>query len=271
MTIDDQASDTMARLVLAAGDTALRILPISGERGDFDLAAGYDVGARIARLREARGERIAGWKIGFTNKNIWEEYGASAPIWAPMYDSTIFEVADAAECEAARFAEPRIEPEIALRLSSAPAPAMDEAQLLACIDGVAHGFEMVHSIFPDWKFTAPDTVAAFGLHARFYHGGFAPVEDHGEWMGKLNGFEIALYRNGEEVDRGVAANVLGGPLSALRHFVAGVEGDPLGRALQPGDVITTGTVTRAFPVEAGERWSTRLTGLPLAGIELAIV
>ena len=271
MTIDTKTADIIARLVLAAGDAALRILPISGERGDFDLATGYDVGARVARLRQARGERIAGWKIGFTNKGIWEEYNASAPIWGPMYDTTVFEVPDGvAECPAALFAETRIEPEIVLRLAQTPDPAMDEAALLACIDGVAHGFEMVHSIFPGWVFKAPDTVAAFGLHARLYHGGFAKVEGRGEWMERLNCFEVTLLRNGEETDRGVAANVLGGPLSALRHFVEGLGGDPLGRALQPGDIVTTGTVTRAFPVEAGERWATQLTGLPVSGVELAV-
>ncbi len=271
MTIDTQTADTIARLILAAGDAAMRILPVTGERGDFDLAAGYDVGARVARLRQVRGERVAGWKIGFTNKNIWAEYGADAPIWGPMYDTTIIDIGDAgAECEAARFAEPRIEPEIALRLSATPMPDMDEAALLTCIDGVTHGFEVVQSIFPGWSFKAPDTVAAFGLHGCFCHRGFVPVEAGEPWLDMLNGFEIALLRNGEEVDRGVAANVLGGPLSALAHFIEGLARDPLGRALQPGDIVTTGTVTRAFPVEAGERWSTRITGLPLSGVELAI-
>jgi 2-oxo-3-hexenedioate decarboxylase len=41
---------------------------------------------------------------------------------------------------------------------------MDETALLACIDWVAHGFELVQSIFPGWKFSAPDAAAAFGLH-----------------------------------------------------------------------------------------------------------
>ena len=271
MTIDSQTADTVARLVLSAGDAAMRILPVSGERDGFDLAAGYAVGARVARLREARGENIAGWKIGFTNKNIWAEYGAEAPIWGPMYDTTVIDIGGAgAECEAARFAEPRIEPEIALRLSSPPSPDMDEAELLSCIDGVAHGFEVVQSIFPGWVFKAPDTVAAFGLHGCFCHRGFVPVTENEPWMDLLTGFEIALMRNGEEVDRGVAANVLGGPLSALRHFVEGLQRDPLGRGLQPGDIVTTGTVTRAFPVEPGEQWSTQVTGLPLDGLELSM-
>ena len=45
--------------------------------------------AEILRLRRARGERTLGRKIGFTNRNIWAEYGATAPIWAHVYDTTL--------------------------------------------------------------------------------------------------------------------------------------------------------------------------------------
>lgn len=270
--MDHDTADTIARCLLAAGDAALRVLPVTGTRAGFDLASGLDVGARIARLREARGERICGWKIGFTNRAIWAEYGASAPIWGPMYDTTVSgPEGGVPELEAARFAEPRIEPEIALRFASAPEPGMDESALLGCIDAVAHGFELVHSIFPDWRFQAPDTFAAFGLHGRFCHGPVVAVDDRTAWAEQLAAFEIALFRDGAEVDRGSAANVLGGPLSALRHFVAELEHDPLGRGIRAGDMVTTGTVTRAFPVAAGERWSTAVTGLPLQGVEATIV
>lgn len=266
------ATDTLAHLVLAAGDTASRILPLSEEHAGFDLLAGHKVGARVTELREARGEQVVGWKIGFTNKNIWQEFGATAPIWGPMYDTTVFAMGDGmAEFEASGFAEPRIEPEVVLRLGSAPSAAMDEDGLMQCIDGVAHGFEMVSSIFPGWKFKAPDTVAAFGLHGCLCHGPIAEADDRETWMKHLNAFEIVLKRNGDEVDRGVAANVLGGPLSALKHFVAGLDGDPSGRRLKAGDLVTTGTVTGAFPVEPGEQWSTEVSGLPLPGIQMQIV
>ncbi len=32
-----------------------------------------------------RGERPIGRKIGFTNRNIWAEYGVYAPIWGDVY------------------------------------------------------------------------------------------------------------------------------------------------------------------------------------------
>ncbi|MET0168756.1 MAG: hydratase, partial [Vicinamibacterales bacterium] len=64
---------------------------------------------------------------------------------------------------------------------------------------------------------------------------------------------------------GRAANVLDGPLSALRHLVGLLARDPVNSPLAPGDIVTTGTLTRAFPISPGESWGTRLHGIELGG------
>ena len=263
---DDQIEDIAGRL-LTALDGARSLSPVTDGLPDFGLEAAYRVAARITETRATRGERQVGWKIGFTNRNIWDEYGVDGPIWGPVYDTTVVAMDDgAAECPLAGLVEPRIEPEIVLRIGEVPAADMDDAAVLACVDGVAHGFEIVQSVFPDWRFKPADTVAAFALHGRLYHGPVVETGGDADWLAPLTSFEIALLRDGQEIDRGHAANVLGGPVQALRHLVQGLEGNPSGRGLRQGDLITTGTVTRAFPVAAGERWTTRVHGLPVGGL-----
>jgi 2-oxo-3-hexenedioate decarboxylase len=44
--------------------------------------------------------------------------------------------------------------------------------------------------------------------------------------------------------------------------------DPDNPPLAAGELVTTGTVTRALQIAPGERWTTRLTGLPLAGLDV---
>ncbi|MNN96763.1 hypothetical protein D3C81_2157980 [compost metagenome] len=39
-------------------------------------------------------------------------------------------------------------------------------------------------------------------------------------------------------------------------------------AIQAGELVTTGTLTRAYPVHAGETWSTELDGLSLPGMRI---
>lgn len=258
----------LARRILKAADGGRQIAPITDDDASFALDDAYAVADAVLKTRIARGEEVAGWKIGFTNRNIWDEYGVHAPIWGAMYDSTVREVHAPSECVLSGLVEPRIEPEIVLRLGRRPEPGMDEAALIGCINAVGHGFEIVQSIYPAWRFRAADTVAAFALHGRYIHGPLVRVNDEAEWLDRLSGFRVTLLRDGEEIDEGEAADVLGGPLSALRNMVDGMAASPLSRGLKTGDLVTTGTVTRAFPVGPGERWSTRLSGLPLAEMDI---
>ena len=122
--------------------------PFTARDPAFDLDKAYRVTAALARLRRARGEVPIGRKIGFTNRTIWAEYGVFAPIWGHVYNSSVHDLAlIGGTFSLAGLIEPRIEPEIVFGLAAAPSPGMDETALLACIDWVAHGFEIVQSIF----------------------------------------------------------------------------------------------------------------------------
>lgn len=263
----------IADAVLAALDEKRQIAPITDGEPDFGLDSAYAVSDAVTAARIARGETPAGWKIGFTNRLIWDQYGVHAPIWGPVYDRTVIHAgagdAGPVVVSAAAFVEPLIEPEIVFRIARPPRSGMDDCALLGCIDAVGHGFEIVQSIYPGWRFRAADTVAAFGMHGALVCGPLARPSDPGEWLEALGDFAISLLRDGEAIDRGTAANVLGGPLQALRHFVAGLEARPLARGIEAGDLVATGTITRAFPVEDGQTWSTRIDGLPLPGLAVA--
>src|SRR5207245_2190399 len=139
--------------------------------------------------------------------------------------------------------EPRIEPEIVFGLASAPAPGMDDAALLGCIDWVANGFELVQSIFPRWRFSAADTVAACGLHGALLIGRHHSARERAdEWGKNLCNFEIDLKRGDAIADHGRATNVLEGPLSALRHVVEVLARDNSNPPLAAGEIVTTGTL-----------------------------
>ncbi len=249
-----------------------QIAPFTSRPGGLTLDDAYRVTALLDQKRQARGERRLGRKIGFTNRTIWQQYNVYAPIWGYVYDSTVHDLDQTATLPLAGLPEPRIEPEIVFGLGAVPAPDMDDAALIACIDWVAHGFEIVQSLFPDWKFLAADTVAVDGLHGALLIGPRHKVGPHGaEWQKTLADFTIELSCDGSVVDRGVAANVLDGPLSALRHFVGLLARDAVNHPLDVGEIVTTGTLTRAMPVRAGETWSTTLSGIALDGIRLHFV
>jgi len=262
--IEDLATEAFGLL-----ETGRQIAPFSSRLPNLSLDDAYRVTIAVRRLRETRGEIPIGRKIGFTNRTTWPDY---APAWGYIYDRTVHDLVDlGGTFSLAGLAEPRIEPEIVFRLAAAPTPGMDESTLLGCVDAVAHGFEVVQSIFPGWAFTAPDAVAAFGVHGGLLLGPWHPVSATEEaWQHTLTSFTVDLLCNGTVIDHGHASNVLGGPLPALRHLVALLAHDPVNPPLAAGEIVTTGTLTQVPPVAPGERWSTELAGVTLDGIAIRL-
>lgn len=266
------ATDTdIASAIIAAADKHRQIDLLTDLFTGFDLKRAYRVSAKVTELRIARGEKPVGRKIGFTNAKIWPEYGIYDPIWGPIYDTTFHQIENVGEAfDISRFLEPRIEPEIMLGLGRAPSREMDEKALLDCVDWIAHGFEIVHSVFPAWKFETADTIAAFGLHGAYIMGSRHEITaaDKRDWLERLPSFSINLLCNDRVVDNGKGSSVLGGPLSALRHLVKVLDESELGPPLGAGECITTGTLTSAMPIKPEETWSTEISGIDLTGIRI---
>jgi 2-oxo-3-hexenedioate decarboxylase len=260
----------IAARILEAHDAGASIDRISDADPEFDVAAAYRVSAALASARVLRGERPVGWKIGYTNRAVQRQYGVLQPIWGRMYDTTVraFTPGEVVPCDLAQIAEPRIEPEIVVRIARAPEPGMAPAALIGCIDAAGHGVEIVTSIFRDWKGTAADSVAAGSLHARYFCGPLVPLDGSRDWLAALDEVEVTIARDGVEVDHGHGTNALGGPLLALAHFVDGLHA-ATGEKLKPGDIVTTGTLTQAFAVHSGETWTTGVRGLPFPGLAIA--
>ena len=266
--MDDRA---IADELLASLGTGSQIAPLTTRDSDFGIADAYRIARTIRDLRAARGEKPVGRKIGFTNRNAWPKFKADAPIWGYVYASSAHELGKAARASLAGVAEPRIEPEIVFGLATAPAADMDDDALAGCLAWVAHGFEIVQSIYPGWDCLTADAVAGFGMHQALWIGPRHSIAPRiGEWARELTTCEVELCCNGASVDRGHAANVLGGPLEALRALVSVLAVDAYNPPLAAGEIITTGSLTRAPPISPGEVWTTQVTGIPLEGASLAL-
>jgi len=263
---------TIASTVLAAVDGGRQVEPFTPHGASFSEADAYEVTAQLRALRIGRGETPVGRKIGFTNRNIWAEYRIFQPIWGDMYDTTVRDVAPGDRVEVSQLPEPRIEPEIVLGLERDLKPGMDIGEIAQSIAWVAHGFEFVQSIFTAWRFQVPDCVADGGLHGRLFVGPRRKLLDKERLTlaADLSALTVRLSRNGTLADTGSGANVLDGPIQAMAHLVAVLGKDRLNPPLRAGEIVTTGTLTRAFPVLKGERWATEIEGFDLPGLSVEI-
>ena len=264
-----QDLEAIAGEAVAAITEHRQIQTFSSRPNGLTLADAYRVAALIRARFEARGETMTGRKIGFTNREMWKLYGVHSPIWGYTTSRTTHDLETTAVVRAGDFVEPRIEPEIMFALSAPPLPDMSEAALLDCIEWVALRYEVVQSIFPDWKFTAADTVAANGVHGALLVGARHPITSRkAAWLRELASFTVELYCDGTLSQRGSGALVLDSPLRALRHLAELTAHDADNPPLRAGEIISTGTLTLAMPVAAGQRWTTKVSGIPLEEINI---
>ena len=257
-------ADSIALEIHEAIESASQIQPFS----DRGIALSNGEAYRIARkLADLRGWTVVGRKIGFTNRSIWPAYSVDQPMWGVVGESTVgYAGTGPAKVDLGNFCEPRIEPEVVIGLGKTPPGDAGLGEIADCVDWVAPGFEIVHSIYPNWKFSIADTIAAGGLHGQLVVGRkFKPSGDVNQL---LIDQRVALSRGDREIEKGSGRNVLDGPISALRYLIRGLADEDDGAVLKAGDIVTTGTLTDAKPVKAGEAWKAEYAGLMDASLEV---
>ena len=240
-------------------DTGQSWAEVPSDAAGFDVAAAYQQALAVRALRSARGEVPRGFKIGFTNRNIWPRYDVFAPIWGTMWDTTLSFCDGQGTVSLTGTCQPRLEPETVFGMRRTPSSDSSLDDLFSAIDWVAPGFEVVQSHLPDWKFKAPDTVIDGGLHARLVVGRKVPVGEVASNAGELDAIlaaaQVTLLKDEQIIEQGLGANVLGSPLRALHHFLLELRQCPGAPDLMAGDVVTTGTWTDAWPIQAGDAWT----------------
>jgi 2-keto-4-pentenoate hydratase len=236
-----------------------------------DLPTAYEQALAVRQLRIARGEQPAGFKVGFTNRTIWPRYQVFAPIWGTVYRTTLSFCEGEGEVSLAGTCQPRLEPECVFGMRTTPPANATLGDLFACVEWIAPGFEIVQSHLPEWKFTAPDTVADGALHAALLVGPRTAVNavaaDAASLEQALASARVVLRHGERQVEEGSGANVLDGPLHALLHFVQSLRDCPGAPDLRAGDVVSTGTWTDAWPVTPGETWVAQFSA-PLAPLRV---
>jgi 2-oxo-3-hexenedioate decarboxylase len=262
----------LAQELTGAYDKRELIPTPSSRDGGLDLVTAYAVEDEITRARRAAGRQTVGWKVGYANKAMWRALKLETLVWAHMYDDTVrYADWNDATLSIAPMLSPKIEPEIVFKLAKTPASS-DPAAVLEATEWYALGFEIIDSVFPDWKFQPADFVASRGLHAALVVGEpvYVEPEDIAQLVTDLSEFTVRVLRNNELVEEGAAKNALKSPALCVGELAEAMKRRG-GETLQAGDLISTGTLTASLPMTAGDVWIASLSGIPPSSLTLRIV
>ena len=261
----------IAHRMQAAQDEGRQIAPFSAAYEGLDLHAAYEVADQLHRTRLSRGDMPLGRKIGFTNPAMWPLFGVDAPVWAHVYRSTVVQMMERSPhvCSLGSFFEPKIEPEIIVHFSKAPPVGGTAEEILECVDWISHGIEIVQCHFPGWQFKASDTIIDLALHATLLVGEQVDVRALGPDLAtQLAQFSVELFCDGTSRETARGSAVLGSPLLAVAHLTKVLAAQPHAVPIQAGEIVTTGTITKAYSVQAGEVWKTAVQGIALPGVSI---
>jgi 2-oxo-3-hexenedioate decarboxylase len=247
-------------------------VPLSTREAGFDLAAAYAIEAELTRQRRSSGRTTVGRKVGYANKAVWRALKLETLVWAHMYDDTVtMATQNRATLSLGKMCSPKIEPEIVFKLRHPVDTAnLDPAAILASVEWLALSFEIVDSVFAEWKFQPADFVAAFGLHAALVVGEPRPVVADliPSIVEQLPQCPLRLLKNGELIAQGSGRNSLRSPalcLGELASAIARREGE---EPLVAGELVSTGTLTEPQPILPGETWTASVDGIGLADLTM---
>ncbi len=207
-----------------------RLLDPVTDREPLSLADAYAVQDQLTRLRLAGGAHRIGWKLGYTSAAMRQQMNVDEPNFGPLLSTMIV---DSGSPVPPTLVQPRVEPEVAVRLGADLRP-----------DAVLAALEVVDSVWRDYRFRLEDNTADGSSAAAVVLG--SPLPD----VPALPELPVELFRNGEPVGTATAAAAMGHPFAALDWLAE--ELPRHGESLSPGDVVITGGLTAAVPLEPGD-------------------
>ena len=215
-------------------------------RKTLTLADAYQVQVNLLRRWQSEGKKLAGWKIGLSGAAARARFGLPEPFTGYLLDSGHFESGHSFAYDT--LLRPIIESELCFtvgkRLSG---PGVTREQVLSAIDAVAPAFEIAYtaSIMADMPLGIADGAGQLA----FVTGNALTTYPRDLDLG---GVSVELRKNGDIVEKAVNRDVNDDPLQCIAWLANHLA--KYGIALEEGERIITGSVTKPGPIAKGDHF-----------------
>ncbi|NNF15205.1 MAG: 2-oxo-3-hexenedioate decarboxylase [Gammaproteobacteria bacterium] len=227
---------------------------ITDDYPDMTWKDAYDIQWAIRARKVAAGHQMVGLKMGLTSWAKMKQMGVDTPCYGFLAD--YFAVPDGGEIHMDELTHPKIEAEIAFVTNSIlRGPDVDIDVVLGATDYVLPAMEVIDSRYRDFKFDLKSVVADNTSAARFVTGqNTAKIRDL-----DLETLSVELEINGEVVESGTGAAILGHPAKAIA-MLANMLAER-GKVIPAGTFVMCGAMTAAVTVNKGDHVRARYEGL----------
>ena len=176
---------------------------------DLTTIQAYALQGKIALLREQRGEKVIGYKVGCTSPAVQQQLGIGEPIFARIFDTGCF--ACGATLSYRLYANLAVEGELAVRLGqnlSTPIVGADECR--AAIASAFPVIELHHYVLRSARPSVAELIASGGMHA-----GFVLAEEESE-VGLPDLESLSVWIDDQRMGMVAGADVTGLAVRSVR-------------------------------------------------------
>lgn len=253
-TLNEQQIQELAEHLENAQLECHDVHKITDDFPDMDFADAYAVQNRIRARKVERGERIVGFKMGLTSRAKMQQMGVDSPVYGFLSDR--FEVQESSAVPADRFIHPKVEAEIGFVMKhELKGPGCTVAEVLAATDFVMPAIEIIDSRYENFRFDLISVIADNASSSGFATGSQIMRPEGVD----LSSVGVVLEINGEPVETGAGAAVLGHPANSIAQLVNMLaERDEV---LPAGSLVLSGAITAACSVKAGDTATVRAQGM----------
>ena len=237
---DNIKVEQMIAEILAAGENQTQIQYLTKTYGSFSIERAYEIQAVLTRGLSKRLGSVSGYKVAYASRAAQEQFGVDEPASGPLF--RLQRVPSGSKLPASDFVEIAMETEIAFTIGKRiDRPVRNVEQLKSYVKWVHAAFDI-----GDYRFVSgeskptPQDMIATGVGAHFHvlGPGVAPKKID------VDAVTLKLLRNGETLAESPATNVMGSPWNSLLWLANNLV--KTGRALEPGDVVVSGTAAPAY-------------------------
>ena len=238
--------DKMIREMLAARESQTQIHYLTKTYGSFSVEQAYQIQAVLAKKLRRKLGSVSGYKVAYASKAAQEQFGVDEPACGPLF--RLQRVPSGSRLPAGAFMEITLETEIAFTIGKRIDRTIENVeQLKSCVKWVHTAFDIGNYGFVSGQEKpTPQDMIASGVGAHFYV--FGPAVAPGKV--DIDALTLKLARNGKLIRESAATNIMGSPWNSLLWLTNHVV--KLGGALEPGDVVVSGTAAPAYKVK-GEK------------------
>jgi len=225
----------------------------------IDLKEAYAIQKVSIDHRLERGEKLTGFKLGFTSKAKMVQMGVHDLIWGRLTDKMHYE--NQGRLNSDHFIHPRVEPEIAFLIGKPIDHTLELDKTTDYLDGVAAALEVIDSRYENFKFSLEDVIADNCSSAAYAIGEWYPPSM------AVNNLDISLRINNEVSQAGNSNAILDNPLESLVAISRILSSQ--GMVIEPGQVILAGAATPASFIHPGDQIKGSFEGL--GEVDLSII